>query len=173
VAARVLLVVPVALVREGGAKGSSTTLSTSSSGREIAIVTRCVMWAYSSPYDVLFCHYTPSFSLSHTSLITTQLQLTQQSSLSSSLSPPQPPPTHPEHSDSQASIEEYPEALRKEISDLQQALVDKFGGSSKRVSGAQFRNSSGPAMHKCETCESKDLRYVIHCKLASAVTLLS
>lgn len=68
---------------------------------------------------------------------------------------------HPEQSDahSQESQEEYPEALRKEISDLQQALIDKFRGANKMVSGAQFRNSLGPGTHKCDTCESKDSRW--------------
>lgn len=68
---------------------------------------------------------------------------------------------HPEQSDahSQESQEEYPEALRKEISDLQQALIDKFRGANKMVSGAQFRNSLGPGTHKCDACESKDSRW--------------
>jgi len=66
--------------------------------------------------------------------------------------------THPEQSDanSQGSLEEYPEALRQEISELQQALIDKFRGSNKMVSGAQFRNSLAPGTHKCDACEGKD-----------------
>ena len=61
------------------------------------------------------------------------------------------------------SLEEYPEALRKEIAELQHALIEKFRGSNnKMVSGAQFR-SAGPGHHKCETCESKDARYVVFC----------
>lgn len=65
---------------------------------------------------------------------------------------------HPEQSDanSQGSLEEYPEALRQEISELQQALIDKFRGSNKMVSGAQFRNSLAPGAHKCDACEGKD-----------------
>lgn len=60
----------------------------------------------------------------------------------------------PEHSE--PPLEEYPEALRREINGLQQALVDKFRGHNKVVGGAQFRASTQNGNQKCELCESKD-----------------
>jgi hypothetical protein len=47
------------------------------------------------------------------------------------------------------------DALKDEITHLQSALVDKFRGNQKLVSGAQFRSvSRDPG--RCESCESKE-----------------
>lgn len=58
---------------------------------------------------------------------------------------------------SSEALEEYPEALRREILDLQQALIDKFRGQHKLVSGAQFRGNGPAHAAKCEQCEAKDV----------------
>jgi chromosome segregation ATPase len=51
---------------------------------------------------------------------------------------------------------ENPDQLMDEINHLQHALVDKFRGNQKLVSGSQFRSGFKDAP-KCEQCEAKDL----------------
>ena len=48
-----------------------------------------------------------------------------------------------------------PVELKDEISRLQHALVDKYRGQQKLVSGAQFR-STAKELSKCEKCDMKD-----------------
>jgi hypothetical protein len=51
--------------------------------------------------------------------------------------------------------ETNPDHLIDEINHLQHALVDKFRGTQKLVSGSQFRSGFKDAV-KCEQCEAKD-----------------
>ena len=58
--------------------------------------------------------------------------------------------THPRVSDIDS-----PDTLKEEINHLQHALIDKFKGNQKLVSGAQFR-SGGRDPGRCESCEIKE-----------------
>lgn len=68
--------------------------------------------------------------------------------------PSDPTPRRKFGSQSLPRMNDNPDQLIDEINHLQHALVDKFRGNQKLVSGAQFR--SGFKELKCEQCEAKD-----------------
>lgn len=66
-----------------------------------------------------------------------------------------PTPRRKFGSQSLPRVNDNPDQLIDEINHLQHALVDKFRGNQKLVSGAQFR-SGFKEPSKCEQCEAKD-----------------
>ena len=58
--------------------------------------------------------------------------------------------------ESQPIEEESTENLQQEINLLQHALINRFRGSQKSVSGCQFRVSGTQKFSKCENCDSRD-----------------
>lgn len=54
------------------------------------------------------------------------------------------------------SVDGSADQLHEEISVLQHALINRFRGSQKAVSGCQFRISAPQKFSKCENCDARD-----------------